>query len=62
MPDAPRPAAECKTMSLREYARTVGISYTSAKRLSAQDKIVGQVRFGRRVLVSTAAVDRLLGR
>lgn len=54
--------AERKTMSLREYAQTVGVSLTTAKRLSAQNKIVGQVRIGRRVLVSTAAVDKLLGR
>jgi excisionase family DNA binding protein len=53
------PATECRTMSVTEAARVLGISRTTAYEcVRAGD--LPSVRLGGRIVVPTQAVDRLL--
>ena len=52
---------EPRTLTIEQAARQLGISRTLAYELAAADKLpVATIRLGRRMVVSRAALDRLL--
>lgn len=52
-----------ETITIEEAAERLGISRTLAYRLAQHDELpVPVLRLGRRLLVSAAAIDRLLGK
>ena len=46
--------------SMAEYAKLMGVSLSTVKRLRAEKKLPGVVTLGRRVLIPAAAVERQL--
>ena len=52
---------ERRTMSVEEAAIALGIGRTTAYALARAGQLPGVLRFGRRLVISRAAVDQLLG-
>lgn len=50
-----------KTLTVEEAARVLGISRTGAYQLAARGELPGTIRLGKRLVVSKAALERLLG-
>ena len=52
---------DCRTITLKQAAAQLGISYDQALRLARRDEIPGLLRLGHSWLVSRSALDRALG-
>lgn len=52
---------EKRTISIPEWARTVGCSRGSAYKAAREGQIDGLIRVGKRLMVARSAVERLLG-
>lgn len=51
----------CLTMTIKEFAEAIGISRNLAYDLARQDKLpVAVIKLGRRMVLSRAAVEKLL--
>ncbi len=54
------PPAERRTLSMEEAAAMLGIGRTTVYALARQGRLPGVLRFGRRLVISREAIERLL--
>jgi excisionase family DNA binding protein len=61
MPQTAKTTPERLTVTVEEAARLLGISRQSAYQAARAGELPGVIRIGRRLLVSRAQIDRMLG-